>query len=119
MASRESLPSSVDVSAATPRTVRAINDRVTLELLLLHGELTRIRMRGGLAWERGECFPDIACVAAAVRGPRGPVGAISIVGAADTALERVAPLLVDATRRIAEDLFPEADLRGRRLHVVD
>lgn len=96
------------------RTTATISERAAL-----HGELTRIRMRGGLAWERGECFPDIACVAAAVRGPRGPVGAISIVGAADTALERVAPLLVDATRRIAEDLFPEADLRGRRLHVVD
>ncbi len=97
--------------ARTPATIS--------ELDALHGELGRIRARGGLALERGECFPDIACVAAAVRGARGPVGAISIVAAAGTALERVAPLLVDATRRIAADLFPEADLRGRRLHVVD
>ncbi|KRB80506.1 IclR family transcriptional regulator [Nocardioides sp. Root190] len=89
------------------------------ELDVLHGELARIRMRSGLALERGECFPEIACVAAAVRGPRGPVGAISIVAAAGTALERVAPLVVDATRRISEDLFPEADVRNRRLHVVD
>lgn len=97
--------------ARTPATIS--------ELDVLHGELARIRMRSGLALERGECFPDIACVAAAVRGPRGPVGAISIVAAAGTALERVAPLVVDATRRIAADLFPEVDLRDRRLHVVD
>jgi predicted NBD/HSP70 family sugar kinase len=37
-------PDDVDVSAATPRTVRAINDRVTLELLLLHGTLTRTQL---------------------------------------------------------------------------
>src|SRR4051812_49692348 len=33
-----------DVSAATPRTVRAINDRMTLELLLQHGTLTRTQL---------------------------------------------------------------------------
>lgn len=33
-----------DVSGATPRTVRAINDRVTLELLLQHGTLTRTQL---------------------------------------------------------------------------
>jgi predicted NBD/HSP70 family sugar kinase len=37
-------PADVDVSAATPRTVRAINDRVTLELLLHHGALTRTQL---------------------------------------------------------------------------
>src|SRR3954447_10810845 len=34
----------VDVAAATLRTVRAINDRVTLELLLHHGALTRTQL---------------------------------------------------------------------------
>jgi len=33
-----------DVSGATPRTVRAINDRVTLELLLQHPTLTRTQL---------------------------------------------------------------------------
>jgi predicted NBD/HSP70 family sugar kinase len=33
-----------DVSGATPRTVRAINDRVALELLLHHGTLTRTQL---------------------------------------------------------------------------
>jgi predicted NBD/HSP70 family sugar kinase len=34
----------VDVAGATPRTVRAINDRMTLELLLQHGTLTRTQL---------------------------------------------------------------------------
>ncbi|WP_223124099.1 IclR family transcriptional regulator [Nocardioides marmotae] len=85
----------------------------------LHRELGRIRARGGLALERGECFPHIACVAAAVRGPREPVGAISIVVSADAALERVAPLVLGAARRVSEDLFPDVDDRHRRLSVVD
>jgi predicted NBD/HSP70 family sugar kinase len=33
-----------NVAGATPRTVRAINDRVTLELLLHHGTLTRTQL---------------------------------------------------------------------------
>src|SRR5438067_6262764 len=33
-----------DVAGATPRTVRAINDRVTLELLLQHETLTRTQL---------------------------------------------------------------------------
>lgn len=73
----------------------------------LHGELGRIRGRGGLALERGGRFPEIACVAAAIRGPRGPIGAISVVAAAGSALERVAPLVVDAVRRITADLYPD------------
>ena len=36
----------IDVSGATPRTVRAINDRMTLELLLQHGSLTRAQLAG-------------------------------------------------------------------------
>ena len=34
----------VDVTGATPRTVREINDRVTLELLLQHETLTRTQL---------------------------------------------------------------------------
>src|SRR6478736_8676349 len=57
MASRNTLPAARDglpspwprvddtnVSGATPRTVRAINDRVTLELLLEHPTLTRTQL---------------------------------------------------------------------------
>ena len=34
----------VDLGTATPRTIRAINDRITLELLLEHGALTRAQL---------------------------------------------------------------------------
>ncbi len=79
----------------------------------LHHELARIRARGGLAMERGECFPDIACAAAAIRGPRGPIGAISVVATVGTHLERVAPLVVAAAQRIAEEIYPDVRLPGR------
>ena len=90
------------------QTSRTIGDIVTL-----HQELTRIRARHGLAFERGECFADISCVAAAVRSPEGPVAAISLVGDARMPLEKVAPLVADAARRVTEQLFPSM-AAGRR-----
>lgn len=73
----------------------------------LHQELIRIRSRNGLALERGEYDPEIACVAAAIRGPRGVVGAISVVATAGTSVEKVGPLVLAAARQIATDLYPE------------
>jgi len=110
-------PEVVDALLADRMTARTSS--TICELEALHGELTRIRGRAGLAIERGECFQGIACVAAAVRGPHGAVGAVSVVAPQATALERVAPLLLDATRRIALDLFPDADVTSHRLRVVD
>ncbi|SFO94572.1 IclR family transcriptional regulator [Amycolatopsis rubida] len=83
------------------QTSRTIRDPVTL-----HRELGRIRDRNGLAFERGECFSGISCVAAAIRGPEGPEAAISLVGDAHTALERVAPLVVVAARQVTQELYP-------------
>lgn len=88
------------------------------EVAALHHELARVRARGGLALERGECFPDIACAAAAIRGPRGPIGAVSVVAAAVTPMERVAPLVVDAVQRIAADIYPDPPVRRLRLTAV-
>ncbi|TIC85160.1 IclR family transcriptional regulator [Nocardioides sp. GY 10113] len=96
--------------ALGPKTSRTICDIATL-----HQELTRIRSRHGLAFERGECFADIACAAAAVRGPDGPVAAISLVGDTDTPLERVAPLVLDAARQVSRALFPTFDVVRPRL----
>ncbi|WP_435741699.1 IclR family transcriptional regulator [Nocardioides sp. SYSU DS0663] len=82
------------------------------ELDRLHQDLHRVRARRGLAFEHGGMADDIACVALAVRpagslGPASaPVGAISLVGDADTPLTRVAPLLVDAARAVTERLWP-------------
>lgn len=85
------------------RTTRTIG-----ELNVLHQELNRIRQRHGLAFEREECFPEISCVAAAIRGHAGPVASISLAGNARTPLERVAPLVSNAAREASTALAPES-----------
>ncbi len=72
-------------------------------LQLLHADLARTRARHGLAMERGECFSQLSCVASAVRGSVVPA-AISLVGGINVPLEKVAPLVVDAARRVSADL---------------
>ncbi|MEV5835206.1 IclR family transcriptional regulator [Nocardia sp. NPDC052112] len=84
----------------TKRTAHSIGD-----LEVLHQELIRIRARRGLAFERGECFQHIACVGAAVRGPKGPVGGISLVGDVRAPLERLAPLVANTAQAISEKLM--------------
>jgi len=76
--------------------------RTIAELGLLHQELARIRQRGGLAFEAGECFENIACVAAAIRGSDGPVGAISLVSDREAPTFKVAPLVLAAARRVSD-----------------
>ncbi|MEQ6900937.1 IclR family transcriptional regulator [Nocardioides sp. YIM 152588] len=94
-------------------------DRTICDIATLHRELIRIRDRHGLAFERGECFSDIACAAAAVRGPDGPVAAISLVGDTGTPLERIAPLVLDAARQVTRALFPTFEpVGGRRSRVA-
>ena len=95
-----------EMSRMTSSTINDLN--------ALHQELHRIRARRGLALERGECFEHIACVAAAVQAPEGPIGAISLVGEAGTPLERVAPLVLDAARQVSLTLFPDLDSRRPR-----
>ncbi|GLY65462.1 IclR family transcriptional regulator [Amycolatopsis taiwanensis] len=90
------------------RTTRTIGD-----LGMLHQELSRVRGRRGLAFERGECFPGITCVGIALRGPDGPVGAISLVGDAGMALERLVPMVVSAARTITGELFDRDGLPAR------
>lgn len=85
--------------------------RTICDLVTLHRELGRIRERNGLAFERGECFSGISCVAVAIRGPEGPEAAISLVGDAHTALERVAPLVAAAARQVTRELYPMVRLR--------
>ncbi len=93
-------------------TVDAMMGGSPADLQPLHQELNRVRSRNGLAFERGECFSDIACVAAAVRGPEGPVAAISLVGDPTVPLERVAPLVLHAAQRVSRELFPCRAPRG-------
>lgn len=98
-------PESVDrlYRPALPRrTGNTIAERATL-----HRELSRIRLRGGLAFDDSESAPGVACVGAAVRGDTGPVAAVSLCGDARTArLDRVAPLVANLSREISRTLFP-------------
>ncbi|MET9823901.1 IclR family transcriptional regulator [Streptomyces sp. NPDC006349] len=96
-----------DVEARAGESIGRLTQRTICDIGTLHQELDRIRRRHGLAFERGECFPDIACAAAAVRGPDGPVAAISLVGDAWSPLEKAAPLVVDAARQVSHELFPQ------------
>ncbi|MFC9978383.1 IclR family transcriptional regulator [Gordonia sp. NPDC127522] len=87
------------LSARTPQTVSSLG--------ALHQNLNHIRRNHGLSFERGECFPNIACAGIALRGPAGPLGAISIVGAAhDNLLHKHARLLVEAAHKITQELVP-------------
>lgn len=85
----------------------------------LHRELGVVRRRSGLAIDRGECFPGLGCVGLALRGPEGPVGAISVVGDGRSSLELVAPLVVNAVKAVSEELFGTAQADRRDVsHLV-
>ncbi|MFC8516464.1 IclR family transcriptional regulator [Streptomyces sp. NPDC057257] len=88
------------IERRTPRSIGHLD--------ALHREFGTIRRRNGLAVDRGECFPGIACVGLAICGPDGPVAAISAVGTGDSAVERIAPLVVGAVRSVSEELFGAA-----------
>ncbi|GAA0237083.1 IclR family transcriptional regulator [Actinomadura nitritigenes] len=104
-------PEQVDALLGTGIT--RLTSRTIGELGTLHQELHRVRQRRGLAFERGESFPGIACVAVAVRGADGPVAGISLVGDIHTPLENVAPLVVTAARETSQVLFPGSAAAGR------
>ncbi|WP_405393797.1 IclR family transcriptional regulator [Microbispora hainanensis] len=108
------------VEALIDGHISRLTNRTIGDIGTLHQELNRIRQRRGLAFERGERFPGISCVAAAVRGPEGPVAGISLVGDARTPLEQVAPLVADAARQVSLALFPglASQRRARALHRV-
>lgn len=98
--------------------VPAATDDSIDSLAALHTELGRIRSQNGLAIERGECVGDIGCIGAAIRGPEGPVGAISLVAGKAAPLERVAPLVCDVAQRITVDLFGAAGVRAARVRTA-
>ncbi|WP_326017891.1 IclR family transcriptional regulator [Streptomyces endophyticus] len=108
-----------EVEARAEGTISRRTERTIADLSTLHQELHRIRGRHGLAYERGECFPAISCVAAAIRGPEGPVAAMSLVGEATTPLERGAPLVAEAARRVSAELFPPTAGASRARECAD
>ncbi len=75
-------------------------ERTIGEITELHRELNLVRRRG-LAFDWGEAFRSLACAGAVIRGARGPLAALSVCGAADTApFERTAPLVVAAAQEV-------------------
>lgn len=106
-----------EIDAQIGQSMRRLTSRTIGDLNVLHQELNRIRARHGLAFERGECFAHISCVAAAIRGPEGPLASISLVGDARAPLEKVAPLVVDAARKVSLTLHPNLESGRRRCPV--
>ncbi|WP_245553104.1 IclR family transcriptional regulator [Nocardia veterana] len=88
------------------------------DLPSLHRELNRIRRNRGLSFDRGEYANAMVgrmlpSVAAAIRGPQGPLAAICLCGETSFAgIERLAPLVAEAAARTSRALTPE--VRGRR-----
>lgn len=101
--------SAEDVDAASDGVLVGGTPHSIGDLAALHRELHQVRGRNGLAFERGEFVEGLACCAAAVRGPHGPVAAISLVGSGGVPLERVAPLVVRAARHISSELYGEIE----------
>ena len=101
-----------DVDERVGTEMRRMTTSTIVDLAPLHQEMHRIRTRRGLALEKGECFEHIACAAAAIRAPEGPIAAISLAGEAGAPLDRVAPLVLETAHQISLALFP--DLESRR-----
>jgi DNA-binding IclR family transcriptional regulator len=90
----------------TPRTLP------TLEAL--EQELAKVRARGGLAYDREEAAPGVACVAAPLRGSARAVAAVSLSGdAARMDLNRLSPFVAETARQASAALFPQ-DVASRR-----
>jgi DNA-binding IclR family transcriptional regulator len=95
-----------DVDELTGGRLERRTPRSIATLPALHRELSRIRLRRGIAFESEEAVPGHGCVAAAVRGTGTPLAAISLCGpAASTVLERVAPLVAATAREISRRLL--------------
>jgi DNA-binding IclR family transcriptional regulator len=87
-----------------PRTAATITDAA-----VLHEELRRIRSRGGLAFDNGEYLPGLVGAGVAIRVSDDLLGGVSV--STDTkagTVERIAPLLLEVSRRIRMRLDPDA-----------
>lgn len=90
----------------TPRTLP------TMEAL--EQELAKVRARGGLAYDREESSPGVACVAAPLRGSARAVAAVSLSGDVSRMdLNRLSPFVMETARQASASLFPQ-DVASRR-----
>ncbi|WP_235735592.1 IclR family transcriptional regulator [Nocardioides alcanivorans] len=95
-----------DVEVSLRHQMGRMTARTISDLNVLHQDLRRVRERRGLAFEQGECFTGVGCVSSAVIGADGPIGSISVAMPPQTPLEKVAPLVADASRRVSAELDP-------------
>ncbi|QBJ96814.1 IclR family transcriptional regulator [Rhodococcus sp. ABRD24] len=101
------------VDSLYPDRLNRCTERTIADISTLHRELDQIRRRRGVAFERGESVRSIASVGVAVRGPEGPVAAISLCGDVRTArLERVAHLVIAVAHETSRAL--DSALRSAR-----
>ena len=97
-----------EADALLEGSMKAYTHHTITDMAVMYQELRRIRSRHGLAFECDEYVLGVTCVAAAVRGPDGVVAGISLCGETSAGpLERYAPLVVDAAKRVSLRLFPE------------
>ncbi|GAA4103150.1 IclR family transcriptional regulator [Nocardioides kongjuensis] len=78
--------------------------RARVDLASLHRELVRARARAGVVLDRGRNHLRLGCVAAPIIGRDGPCGAVALVGGAQIDFEKLAPVVVRATRVVADRL---------------
>jgi DNA-binding IclR family transcriptional regulator len=91
----------------TPRTLPTMES--------LDQELSAVRARGGLAYDREESLPGVACVAAPLRGSGRAVAAVSLTGDARRMdLNRLSPFVAETARQASAALFPPDRATARR-----
>lgn len=83
----------------------AVTPQTLTQTQALYSELARVRRRGGLAYETGESFEGISCVAASIRNRKRPLAGVSLVGKATDPMERLAPLVMEVATRVSDALF--------------
>lgn len=96
-----------EVDTLLGRGLRPYTRNTITDVRILHQELRRIRGRHGLSYTCDEYVGGVSCAGVAVRCPDGTQAAISICDASSgSQLEWLAPLVLDAARRISQRLDP-------------
>ncbi len=81
----------------------------------LHRELGAVRRRQGIAYRDGSSRPSgVSSVGAAILGPAGPVGAISVARRGSVSVQTVGPLVLRAAESIAAVLAARAGRTSKR-----
>jgi DNA-binding IclR family transcriptional regulator len=90
----------------TPNTITTVD--------ALRQDLTQVRARGGIAYEREEVAQGSVAVAVALRGTGKVLAALQLSGDARVVnLERLAPYVQEAARQASRALFPPPGGRRR------